>query len=131
MLKFEHKILFETTAFNFHKYGHRFTDCLCYKNISWQGMMHACSAFEFILQILSATFFHVLLPAIWLTIACNLPPPLPISIDLRQQTQYISCIYVYLGLVWYTCEISNVLLACDQAFYIRNRLFYIMVLACN
>ena len=41
----------------------------------------------FILQILSRTFFHILFPAIWLTIACNLPPPLPI--DFRQQTKIL------------------------------------------
>ena len=42
---FVYKILIETTAFHFHKYGPWFMDCLPNKNSSWRGMMHACSAF--------------------------------------------------------------------------------------
>ena len=96
---FEYKILVETTAFFIHKYGPWFMDCHCNKIFHGRvWCMPAALLFYFlgfILQILSWTFFHILFPAIWLTMTCNLPPPLPISIDLRQQTKILQ-LYIYI-----------------------------------
>ena len=138
---FEHKILVETTAFIFFinialdlwfvfvikyfKYFMAVYDaCLqCFYNFSWD-----------LFCILSWTFLHILFLAIWLTTSCNLPPPLPISTDLRQQTKILQ-LYIYLtaciasvcsGLTWCTFEISNVLLGGG----LHNHLFFIAALAC-